>query len=315
MYQRSKIQKRYDFHQIVWPEKWRRWSVDEKRIAAYIDGVKMQIRKAHGRLIEKTTPIENGDIVCLRMRSEDDKYCRENLSLNVGKGFFDPQLERSLIGLRTGEERVLSVPASVQVKILSVRTRDLPDLTDEMVREASFDVIDGASDIADMEKKLYEIQYEGLCMEGFEKGAGEYIRDEMLKRSEFRIDPKEWAEYLQERRAEIASQIEETGEDRKNFLMRVLRLDDNESDVETHLDREIEKEFLTELYALDYIGEDPRLSEDVYREELSAYARESGFSQEDCEAMMPYARFVAQNAVGFLQYDLLAFYRENQILE
>ena len=75
--------------------------------------------------------IRPGDIVGISYPNGSPDGSPREAHFSVGRGFFDPQLERALLGMTCGQTAVLTVKGqSRQVTILSVKRRNIPSLTD-----------------------------------------------------------------------------------------------------------------------------------------------------------------------------------------
>ncbi len=100
--------------------------------------VNMQINSllVRYRKLEDVDTIEDGDIVVVGCVSDNPKYNRKKLPLNVGKGLFDWEFEEKLIGLKINETSIITVNGSaVTVTVNSIRRNILPPLSDEIVEE------------------------------------------------------------------------------------------------------------------------------------------------------------------------------------
>lgn len=93
----------------------------------------------------------------------------ENFELTIGSGQFIPGFEEQLVGMKIGEEKEINVKfpeeyhaenlagkdAMFKVKLISIKSKVLPDLDDEFVKDISeFDTLDEYK--KDVEKKLKE---------------------------------------------------------------------------------------------------------------------------------------------------------------
>lgn len=117
-------------------------------------------------------PVKNGDIVGLNYSGSVDgvKFeggTAENQTLEIGSGSFIPGFEEQMIGMNIGEEKALNVKfpdeyhaedlkgkeAVFDVKVLSIKEKQVPALDDEFAKDVSeFDTLDEYK--ADIKAKL-----------------------------------------------------------------------------------------------------------------------------------------------------------------
>jgi FKBP-type peptidyl-prolyl cis-trans isomerase (trigger factor) len=121
------------------------------------------------KIVETVGKIENGDIVTVNLKSDYNKFQKENLRIVVGSQYFSKNLEESLVGLHLGAEKLLKVDGhEVNVKIIDIKRNKLPELSDELIKKEN---IDGVNTISDYKKMFYQ------------KTKESYIMDEVIKLS------------------------------------------------------------------------------------------------------------------------------------
>ena len=121
------------------------------------------------KIVETVGKIENGDIVTVNLKSDYNKFQKENLRIVVGSQYFSKNLEESLVGLHLGAEKLLKVDGhEVNVKIIDIKRKKLPELSDELIKKEN---IDGVNTISDYKKMFYQ------------KTKESYIMDEVIKLS------------------------------------------------------------------------------------------------------------------------------------
>ncbi|MCD4693503.1 MAG: trigger factor [Calditrichales bacterium] len=126
----------------------------------FIDDAIDRLRQQKAEVTTVDAPIEKGHIVSLDMQELDEegnpvkgkKY--SDISVHVGDGRFDPELEEQLTGLVKGEEKVISkiypddFPQKdfagkkelYNIKIKNVQKEDLPELNDEFVKDLGIEL-------------------------------------------------------------------------------------------------------------------------------------------------------------------------------
>lgn len=110
-------------------------------------------------VVKEEGKIENGDTVTLDFEgfSEGEAFeggKAEGYDLEIGSGSFIPGFEEQLIGLATGEEKEVEItfpeeyhaaelagkPATFNVKIHEVKSKEIPELNDELAKEIDEEV-------------------------------------------------------------------------------------------------------------------------------------------------------------------------------
>lgn len=146
------------------------------------------LRERNGRLVTvEDRPAENGDIAVIDFEGFKDGVPfdggkDENYELALGSGTFIPGFEEQIVGKSTGDEFTINVtfPENYQmkdiagqlcefkVKLNEIKTKELPDLDDEFVKDATeFETIDELKN--DMRTRLEERSAKNAEMEAENK--------------------------------------------------------------------------------------------------------------------------------------------------
>ena len=133
------------------------------------------LRERNGRLVTvEDRAAENGDIAVIDFEGFKDGVAFEggkdtNYELALGSNTFIPGFEEQIVGKKTGEEFTINVtfpenyqmeeiagqPCEFKIKLNEIKAKELPDLDDEFVKDATeFDTLDELK--ADMKAKLEE---------------------------------------------------------------------------------------------------------------------------------------------------------------
>ncbi len=158
-----------------------------------------KISKQLGQTVNKyvtwseKAPIAAGDVAVCRLESQLTKFDRASVTLSVGSGLFDKELEAALLGRQSGESFAFSKDGeAVTVQILSVKNKNVPALTDVMVAGLG---IDGVQTIEGYRSYLIARQKE----EQFEEESYEvvaYIIGQVLTNSDLLIKQDDWQRYV-----------------------------------------------------------------------------------------------------------------------
>lgn len=153
-----------------------------------IDKQLQALRERNGRLVTvEGRPAENGDVAVIDFEGFKDGVAfdggkDENYELALGSGTFIPGFEEQVVGKSTGEEFTINVtfpenyqmeelagqPCEFKVKLNEIKTKELPDLDDEFVKDATeFETIDELKN--DMRTKLEERSAKNAEMEAENK--------------------------------------------------------------------------------------------------------------------------------------------------
>jgi len=130
----------------------------------------------NAEIVVKQSAVENGDTAVIDFEGFKDGVAfeggkGENHSLEIGSNSFIPGFEEQLIGMNAGEEKEITVTfpdtyqaedlagaeAMFKVKLHEVKTRELPELDDEFVKDLDREGIETVEDLkADLEKSIKE---------------------------------------------------------------------------------------------------------------------------------------------------------------
>lgn len=80
------------------------------------------------------TPAAQGDTAVLQTVSALPKFNKERVTVSLGRGLYNKELELALIGRQVGEQLRLTVQdCPVEVRLLELKRKQAPEPTDEMV--------------------------------------------------------------------------------------------------------------------------------------------------------------------------------------
>lgn len=140
-----------------------------------IDKQIQNLRERNGRLVTvEDRAAENGDVAVIDFEGFKDGVAFDggkdsNYELALGSGTFIPGFEEQIVGHKTGEEFTINVtfpekyqmeelagqPCEFKIKLNEIKCKELPDLDDEFVKDATeFDTLDELK--SDIRTKLEE---------------------------------------------------------------------------------------------------------------------------------------------------------------
>ncbi len=148
--------------------------ITDKLVEETID----RIRKEKAEIITVDDPVAEGHLVVLDMQELDEegkpiankKY--DNISVKIGEGRFDAELEKQLIGLKNDEEKIIEKvypddfpqkefagkKEMYKVKIKNIEEEKLPELNDEFVKDFS-ENLETVEDLRRVTRENLEHQY------------------------------------------------------------------------------------------------------------------------------------------------------------
>lgn len=179
--------------------KWRP-ETDEEEIEKQTEQFRLGYREYRAQ-----QTVESGDIADLELTSEEPFFNRR-IKINVGKGLFDKELEKALLGKRLGETYTVahSSEGDISVFVKDIQRLWVPPLSDELVERAGLEGIHNAEEykrsirLENLKKNARETAYD--CLNG------------MIAESVFELDGDE-VSFLIESEMERCRRIaEEQGE-------------------------------------------------------------------------------------------------------
>lgn len=120
---------------------------------AYIDRKAKELIRMHYNFENVLNDaIKCGDIVTLSLSSELKKYNKDNVELNVGKNYYNKDIESQLIGMKKGEKHELNTEnKSVIFEVLEIKRRIYPEYNDAFIREH----FDAYENVQSYEESIY----------------------------------------------------------------------------------------------------------------------------------------------------------------
>lgn len=126
----SKLIQTYPYDEVDISQYQKKFVPDEKAIATAMNRlVNKHITWSEG------APAANGDVVTCSMRSAIEKFNRSEIRITLGSGLFERETEAALLGAKPEDEvSLLKNGETVEIRVLAVRNKHVPALTDEMVQ-------------------------------------------------------------------------------------------------------------------------------------------------------------------------------------
>lgn len=162
----------------------------------YIQKQLKRIMRAN-KTVENVLVIEKGDVAVIDLESSLERYNRTKLTLTVGSGLFDKELESQLIGKTVGEtfEMIVKEIAVVKVTVISGKRTVFPAPTDEAVKAyaATAQDMEGVGTVAQFREHVKQ-QYYKEKKQDIIFGTMNEMQDYVLTHSDWEFDPGELKE-------------------------------------------------------------------------------------------------------------------------
>ena len=281
------------------------------------EDIDFEIRKAaeHFLTIEQQDgPIENGDIVAVKIVSEDILLASECERLSVGKGFFSKDIETALVGKKKGENFTVTVNGSqdgsqdgsdgtkAEVTVLWVRRRVVPKFTDEMASAMGVEDVTTVSEYTDYVT-------EELANEDKEKKQNAIwlmVSKKLLEESEFEVDQADIDAQYKKDITYLQGELEDDFEEYMQVKYHGSTLEESKQGFREEIERTLKLCAIAEPMAKE---EGVEWTREVYDATIDEMVSED-YTREELEASMSYEDYVKQQLEEFLKAVILEYFDE-----
>lgn len=182
---KSKALEIYDYRQVDISQFLTGFTPDEKQLEKDMN----RWLRRYGKIVS-AEKLESGDNAMVCCRSEVARYNKPSVNVPVGKGLFDRELEKQMLGMTPGESRTLYTgDTKVEVTLLSASRTVLPEKTDEAIAALG---VEGVASLKALRILCLQKQIEGFLLEDENPDmASAYVWQEVAKNSRFERDEEE----------------------------------------------------------------------------------------------------------------------------
>lgn len=182
---KSKALEIYDYRQADISQFLTGFTPDEKQLEKDMN----RWLRRYGKTVS-AEKLENGDNATISCRSEVPRYNKPSVNVPVGKGLFDRELEKQMLGMTPGESRPLYTgDTTVEVTLLSASRTVLPEKTDEAIAALG---VEGVASLQELRILCLQRQIEGFLLEDENPDmAAAFIWQKVAKNSRFERDEEE----------------------------------------------------------------------------------------------------------------------------
>lgn len=286
---KSKVEKVYDFKTVNVPYEAFKVKIDEKDIKSSL----YDEAKKHTVTVDAEDEVRRGDRVTLELQSNLDKFNKKNIPVVVGMGLFNRELEDKLQGMKKNEAASLNIGGSpVTVKVLHIKRKIVPDLTDEMIKKLR---IEGINTVDEFRRYTCNEKFSKSKEEKFEEIYG-IVLNEVVTKSEFTLVEEDFKELLETElnRCRLLSKMENLVFEemtREQLMARVPCGSIDEFKVFLRREHEISLKWV--LVAMEYANKDnTEFNEETYKEYINKMAAEEKTDIEKARGIYPFLKYV-----------------------
>lgn len=255
------------------------------------------VKTAEGESIEK------GDVAALDLTSDEAKFNRKNLPLNVGLGMFDAQLEKEILGMKKDETKTIKLDkASVEVKVNSITRRSIPEVNDEFIASLG---IDGIKTVKEYKEKLVADDLREKKMGAIPFLTMGYLVDH----SEFDIKQEDLDEMSAKQFQSIETEAGIIGKPVEELVKEIYGISIEE--IKEWFTKEAEPNLKQILLGMDFAKKnDAMLTEEIYMKDIEANAEKMGMSVEDSKKIFPIELFYGNYYPLQAMKEIYDYYKE-----
>ena len=292
-----KVLKLYDFTQCVLPDvlfdiKIPQKSIDEKLTKAAEHFLAIE---------EQEGAIEKGDIVGIKIASEDSFLASECERLSVGKGFFSKEIEAALIGKKKGDTFATEADgAQASITVLWVKRRVVPKFTDAMAAAMNVEDVTNVQEYTDyVTQELVDEDKEKK-----QNAIWNMVSKKLLEESSFDVDEQEVDAQYKKDLAYLQKELEDDFEEFMQVKYHGKTLEESKKNYKQEIVKTLElcaiaapmaEEDGTQWTCEDYEA----VIDDMVSEE---------YSKEELQQSMSYEDYVKQQMEEYLKAKVLEYY-------
>lgn len=215
----------------------------EVKLSCPEEYIEKQLRRITrvNKVTEDASVLAKGDVAVIKLESSLERYNRPSLTLAVGSGLFDKELEAQLVGKMVGEDFIATVnDTEVKVTVINAKRTVFPEPTDEAVKQyaETAEDLEGIETIAQFREHVKQ-QYFDEKKQDVIFGTLNAMLDYVLTNSDWEFDTDELEQTYNDMLANIEQMAQE--EYGKSFE----ELTDEEIAIETEL--QSKEELLNEM--------------------------------------------------------------------
>ena len=292
-----KVLKLYDFTQCVLPDvlfdiKIPQKSIDEKLTKAAEHFLAIE---------EQEGAIEKGDIVGIKIASEDSFLASECERLSVGKGFFSKEIEAALIGKKKGDTFATEADgAQASITVLWVKRRVVPKFTDAMAAAMNVEDVTNVQEYTDyVTQELVDEDKEKK-----QNAIWNMVSKKLLEESSFDVDEQEVDAQYKKDLAYLQKELEDDFEEFMQVKYHGKTLEESKKNYKQEIVKTLE---LCAIAAPMAEEDGTQWTREDYEDVIDDMVSEE-YSKEELQQSMSYEDYVKQQKEAYLQGKVLEFF-------
>jgi FKBP-type peptidyl-prolyl cis-trans isomerase (trigger factor) len=292
-----KVLKLYDFTQCVLPDvlfdiKIPQKSIDEKLTKAAEHFLAIE---------EQEGAIEKGDIVGIKIASEDSFLASECERLSVGKGFFSKEIEAALIGKKKGDTFATEADgAQASITVLWVKRRVVPKFTDAMAAAMNVEDVTNVQEYTDyVTQELVDEDKEKK-----QNAIWNMVSKKLLEESSFDVDEQEVDAQYKKDLAYLQKELEDDFEEFMQVKYHGKTLEESKKNYKQEIVKTLE---LCAIAAPMAEEDGTQWTREDYDAVIDDMVSEE-YSKEELQQSMSYEDYVKQQMEEYLKAKVLEYY-------
>ena len=292
-----KVLKLYDFTQCVLPDvlfdiKIPQKSIDEKLTKAAEHFLAIE---------EQEGAIEKGDIVGIKIASEDSFLASECERLSVGKGFFSKEIEAALIGKKKGDTFATEADgAQASITVLWVKRRVVPKFTDAMAAAMNVEDVTNVQEYTDyVTRELVDEDKEKK-----QNAIWNMVSKKLLEESSFDVDEQEVDAQYKKDLAYLQKELEDDFEEFMQVKYHGKSLEESKKNYKQEIVKTLE---LCAIAAPMAEEDGTQWTREDYEAVIDDMVSEE-YSKEELQQSMSYEDYVKQQMEEYLKAKVLEYY-------
>ena len=292
-----KVLKLYDFTQCVLPDvlfdiRIPQKSIDEKLTKAAEHFLAIE---------EQEGAIEKGDIVGIKIASEDSFLASECERLSVGKGFFSKEIEAALIGKKKGDTFATEADgAQASITVLWVKRRVVPKFTDAMAAAMNVEDVTNVQEYTDyVTQELVDEDKEKK-----QNAIWNMVSKKLLEESSFDVDEQEVDAQYKKDLAYLQKELEDDFEEFMQVKYHGKTLEESAKNYKQEIVKTLE---LCAIAAPMAEEDGTQWTREDYEDVIDDMVSEE-YSKEELQQSMSYEDYVKQQMEEYLKAKVLEYY-------
>lgn len=276
--------------------------MDISKEMANVEMDPMEIQKSLTKIVKKyvvmkdADSVQKGDFVTVDLKSDEKRYNKIDVPINIGSGLFDLEFETNVVDIKKGENRDIKINGfDVNVTVKSIKRRVVPEITDEMIMDLH---IEGISTVNDYKNYIVEKASKEKNFEIITTKAIDYV----IEQSEFIISEEDVSTlYPEEMKGKEAFC------ELQNTTLEELFAKPQGLSLEEFMEREKVNCVMyikLMLIGMEYAKEDKtEYNEATYKEYIENFSKGKGISIDKAQSLFSYIRYM------YIQYMSLVYDR------